>query len=195
MAPRIVAVDTETTSLNNVWSRNPRWPWEIALIDQRTRESLWLFVAGVPLTGADPESLKIGGYYLRHPEQSEELPAGAQLAGPIRAAEQVAEFTAGAHLLGANVSFDVNTLGWFMSTVGVLPAWRWFPLEVETAAAALLGKMGDIPERGSWGLGTLARLAGIEVSHDRRHTALYDAELALELWEWCVARQPSLTPA
>lgn len=196
MAPRIVSVDTETTSLNEVWSRSPRWPWEIALIDADTRDQLWLFVAGLPLTDADPKSLQIGGYYQRHPEQNDGMiPAGAQLAGPQRAAEQVAEFTAGAHLLGANVAFDLTTLGWFMTTVGVIPAWKWFPLEVETPAAALLGRLSEIPPRGSYGLGELCRRAGLVVSDDRRHTALYDAGLALELWEWCLERAPELTPA
>ena len=196
MAPRIVAVDTETTSLNEVWTRKPRWPWEIALVDRRTRENLWIFVAGLPMTDADPKSLQIGGYYLRHPEQNDgEIPAGAHLAGPQRAAELVAEFTAGASIVGANVQFDVSTLGAFMYTVGVMPSWNYLPLEVETAAAALLGRLEELKSRGSYGLGTLARLAGLEVDESRKHTALYDAELALDLWEWCVAKQPSLTLA
>lgn len=196
MAPRIVSVDVETTSLNEVWTRTPRWPWEIGLVDRQTRESLWLFVAGLPLSQADPVSLQKGGYYLRHPEQKDgEIPDGAQLVGPQRAAELVAEFTASAHLLGANVTFDYTTLGGFMFTVGVIPSWKWFHLEVEVLAAGLLGRLEELPERGSWGLGTIARQAGLEVDETRRHSALYDAELALDLYEWCVARQPSLTLA
>jgi hypothetical protein len=145
----ICFLDTETTSL-----RPDRQAWEIAIIrrdDQGETETT--FMVDVDLTGADPFSLKIGGFYQRHPygqylagngANPRELadlgliaPKDGYLTRPT-AAVTVARLTHGAHIVGAVPNFDTEVLGQLLREHRLTPAWHYHLIDVENLAVGCL---------------------------------------------------------
>jgi hypothetical protein len=184
MTTPIVFVDTETDGVHPA-----RKPWEIAIIrrdDQGERE-LSFFVE-IDLSTADPFGLKIGGFYDRHP-----LGRNISKGGPINwraasgqdnyldlesAARHVAQWTHGAHWVGAVPNFDTEVLATLLRDQGLTPAWHYHLIDVEAMAVGYAAGKG-ITIVPPWKSDDLMDVIGVEKpSEEERHTALGDAR-------WC----------
>lgn len=147
----IVFLDTETTSL-----RPDRKAWEVAMIrrdDDGERETQ--FYVDVTLEEADPVSLRIGGYYDRHPlgkatsglgeceeptfTTGDPLVLGSFLE-EVAAARVVAAWTHGAHLVGAVPAFDAEVLARLLRDNWLCPGWHYHLIDVETLAVGWLAR-------------------------------------------------------
>jgi len=202
---RIVFIDTETTSL-----RPDRRAWEIGLVvrdpGKPEKECRW-FVQGedLDLGNADPFSLSIGHFYERHPDYA----AGLSKAAVMRerdVLEAVEEFTRGAHLVGAVVSFDADVLGQRMRANGICPSWHYHLIDVEALAAGWLHRHAAVLENREatldeatalrvtasppWKSDDLSAALGITVTEDERHTALGDAKWAKRIYDAVTGRTP-----
>jgi DNA polymerase III epsilon subunit-like protein len=195
----ITIVDTETTGLRPVWHRNPRRPVEIGAVrvqpDGEVRR-LWVFVAGLPIDHEDEHTagaLRLNGFYRRHPDATGVVPDGAAVLDPAAAMAAWCGFSAGSAVAGANVQFDVATLGALAYELGHMPAYSTHHLwDVAQSAGELLGLRGAPSQ---WRLSRLLEAAGLEVPPGARHTALGDAELTVRLAGWCAERAPELAAA
>lgn len=192
---RIVAIDTETTSL-----RPDRRIWEIGLIvtgpptDIRWRDPAevedghyrWFIDRdGLDLGNADPFALKIGGFYDRHPQMTPVEGVVKSEADVLRAVEML---TRGAHLLGAVPNFDADVLDRRMRAHGIAPSWHYHIIDIETLAIGFLRGRGDAVPELPWKSDDLSRLVGVEPPSDEdRHTALGDARWALRVWQAVMA--------
>jgi DNA polymerase III epsilon subunit-like protein len=205
---RIVAIDTETTSL-----RADRRAWEIGLIvrkpGRKDEEHRW-FIAreDLDLGNADPMALKIGRFHERHPSYAPQSydPATAIHASELAALQDVERFTRGAHLAGAVVSFDAEVLAARMRARGICPSWHYHLIDVEALAIGWLHRHAAVLENREGTLEdatTLRRLAsppwksddlstalGLTVSEEDRHTALGDAKWALRIYDAVTGRTP-----
>jgi DNA polymerase III epsilon subunit-like protein len=132
---RLVFIDTETTSL-----RPDRRVWEVGMVirdpDRDDREFHWFIRAeDLDLGDADPFSLKVGGFYDRHPQMR-------GLAGRVPSEsyvlDEVEKLTRGAHLVGAVPNFDADVLAARMRAHGILPAWHYHLIDVEGLAVGWL---------------------------------------------------------
>jgi hypothetical protein len=164
-ARTIVALDIETTSL-----RHDRQAWEVAMIrrDPCGREESVTMMLKVDVTKADPKALEIGGYYERY---------AWPLANRITAASQIERWTRGATIVGAAPSFDCETLGKFLIENGYLPAWH----HRLRCVTSLVAGMSRGACNGS--LAESAAYVGIDVADYALHTALADAQLALDVYD------------
>jgi DNA polymerase III epsilon subunit-like protein len=199
---RIVAIDTETTSL-----RADRRAWEIGLIirepGQPDTEHLWHVAAeDLDLGNADLMSLKIGRFHERHPQYA--LGAAGISGLPDVTPEPVAlheieAITRGAHLVGAVVSFDAEVLGNRMRAHGICPSWHHHLIDVEALAVGWLN--GNASGYGHkdrplglcvppWKSDDLSAALGVTVSDDDRHTALGDARWALRVYDAVMGGTP-----
>lgn len=184
MSTPIVFVDTETDGLHP-----GRRAWEVALIrrDEQGQTEHHMFLP-LDLKYADPMALKIGGYWDRHP-------AGRKLSGkdtdfpcaPVttahEAAKQIMRITFGAHIIGANPSFDTQILDRLLRCEGYLPQWNYHLLDVETIAIGwLLGQGFDValPYKSD----VLAERCGVTPpSKEDRHTAMSDARWVMRWYD------------
>lgn len=198
---RIVALDTETTSL-----RPDRRIWEIGLIfheEDERRFHCFVDVQDLDLGNADPFALKVGRFYERHPQ----VRGGDAGALSERAMlEWVERCTRGAHLLGAVPNFDADVLDRRMRAYGIAPSWHYHLIDIEALAVGYLHglaahghssatcaespdceRAGEMTESGMvlpWRSDDLSRACGVEPPSDEdRHTALGDARWALRLYE------------
>jgi len=168
----IVALDIETTSL-----RHDRQAWEVAMIRREpdgTEESTSMMLR-VDVTKADPKALEIGGYYERFDHDD--------VAWPILAASTIERWTRGATIVGAAPSFDCETLGKFLIETGYLPAWH-HRLRCVTSLVAGMSRGacdGGLIESAAW--------VGIDVADYALHTALADAQLALDVYDRVMTRK------
>lgn len=172
----IVALDTETTGLH--WSREA---WEIAIVkrwpDGNTIECSWML--DVDLRRADPKALEVGGFYQRHPRGillSTGRNAGFSPGAPERVAEQIARWTHGSTIVGANPSFDTHILSRLLFKNGIQPAWHYRMIDVEALTA---GYLGNPPAS----LVDSATALGINFPEDQQHTALGDAQIAMAIYD------------
>lgn len=165
----VVFLDCETTGLYPALGHEP---WEIACIwhdGEKWRESLWYPEAD--LFSADPNALRLTGYYRRRATEDWE-PHDSRIA-----AEEVARILAGKHIVGAVPSFDAGMLDPWLRRNGECPTWHYHLVDVEALAA---GKLGQAPP---WNSEKLSRAIGIEPSEFDRHTALGDARWARAIYE------------
>ena len=186
-----VFIDTETTSL-----RPDRRAWEIALADPDhplARDGAdpvtltWMIeAADLDLGNADPFSLKIGGFYERHPQYAAtHLTDGP---GPFRereALEQIERATRGRHLCGNVVSFDAEVLAARMRAHGIAPSWHYHLIDIEAMAVGFLrGHFGSVfAEVLPWDSEVLSAAFGVDPAQFDRHTALGDARWAMAEWD------------
>lgn len=198
MSASIVAIDTETTSL-----RYDRQVWDIAMIrrDEHGEKVCQVFV-DVDIDDADPFSLRIGGYYQRHPQGLAYATQGIALEAdedrhdyvtPVEAARIVARWTHGAHLVGAVPNFDAEALDRLLRLHGLLPAWHHHLIDVEALAVGYLHGLAHGLPKGEqqwetvalpWKSDDLSRACGVEPpGEDERHTALGDARWALRWFD------------
>lgn len=194
----IVFLDTETTGVHP-----DRKVWEVAMIrrDGSEQNELTFMVGVEDLSAADPFGLNVGRFYERHPR-------GRLLSGPglssddgdrglmsrARAAEYVAQWTHGAHIVGAVPNFDTEVLGALLREHRLLPMWHYHLIDVENLAVGWLwrkvaenvaaGYLGSILPTLPWDSEEISRACGVEPAPpEERHTALGDARWAMRLYD------------
>lgn len=190
MSAPICFVDTETDGIHP-----GRKPWEIALIrrDDIGERELSFFVQ-IDLSTANPYGLKIGRFYERHP-------LGRAISGqgtftlsrpedfgdvcPLRrAAELVAQFTHGAHLVGAVPNFDAEVFDRLLRENGLVPSWHYHLVDVEALALGYLRGQGQPAPSLPWKADELTAAIGVELATDEeKHTALGDARWAMRTYD------------
>lgn len=188
-------IDTETTGLDP----DRHQLYEIAVITddgtgQRAEHTWW--IAGVDLSTADPDALRISRYYQRTPTAAWEH--------PDIVAREVAELTAGRHLVGAVPSFDAAFVNRFLRANGHAPSWHYHLVDVEALAAgylaaggigaAILGP-GDFDPRPPWKSDLLSQAVGVQPDRAARHTALGDARWAAAIYDAVMRHIRHIHPA
>ncbi|MFG2046160.1 hypothetical protein ACGFIW_01850 [Micromonospora sp. NPDC048935] len=182
-----VWLDTETTGLDFY-----RRPWEIALIVRRPGqpdiEHQWfIHPADLDLKNADPDSLKFGRFYERHPH-GPALAAGAdpwdvpRLDWVYRILDvlpQIAELTSGRAIIhGSNPSFDTDMLARSLGELGMTPPWHYHSEDVPGVARGwLLGRGLPAPRKSD----DISRACGIDPQAYDRHSALGDCRWLRDL--------------
>jgi DNA polymerase III epsilon subunit-like protein len=206
MSARIVAIDTETTSL-----RADRRAWEIGIIarvpvvvkhpdgpdtyETEDREHHWFIDADhLDLGGADLMSLKIGRFFDRHPQHRLDREFSySDVEDEGDTLREVEAITRGAHLVGAVVSFDAEVLGNRMREHGICPSWHYHLIDVEALAVGYLAAGSRHPAQSltpPWKSDDLSRLLGVTVSEEDRHTALGDAKWAMRIYDAVMGNTP-----
>ena len=157
----------------------------------------------VDLTGADQESLAVGGYYARHPNGRAACglsDLGDELYSPEDAALFVAHWTHDAAVvIGCTVNFDTETLEPLLRAHDLWPGWDYHILDVTTFAAGWIRgrQLAPLPDlaavepagwtnldvRPPFKSRTIAAALGIVQPADEQHTALGDARLAQRLYD------------
>jgi hypothetical protein len=191
----IVFIDTETTGVHP-----ERLPWEIAMVrrepngDETTN---LLQISPINLSKADPFGLKIGKFYERHVDFGDYNPPFTKIVSENMAANIVEDFTRDAHIIGAVPNFDTETLDPMLRRHGLIPAWYYHIIDVETLAIGyLMGKNqydenplhDDDPPHFNfklpWKSDELSRAIGVEPpSNEERHTALGDVYWAMRTYD------------
>lgn len=203
----IVFLDTETDGVHP-----GRKVWEIALIrrDEHGERELSMFV-DINLSTADPFGLKVGRFYDRHPfgqylagaTESAHVdpwsPEGS--APPSYAADVVARWTHGAHIVGAVPNFDTEVLAGLLREHGLTPAWHYHLIDIEAlmvgwlhaTEAANMARLRavdpDVKFKPSvtglpWKSDDLSRAIGVDPpTEEERHTALGDARWAMRVYD------------
>lgn len=176
---KLVFLDTETTALHP-----GRRPWEIALLERESDGQYrdWVTqIWDVDLSDADPASLKFGKFYQRHIRFAED-PGQVHWLREKDAAPRIEEITRGAHLVGANPSFDADCLAALLRRHGLIPAWHYRMYDVESLTAGYHNKPIG-------GLAACAESLGIDFPADEQHTALGDARMALRIWDAIITEE------
>jgi len=196
----VVILDTETTSL-----RPDRRAWDIGMIriDEAGEREVGAFVFDVDLTHADPMSLDIGRFYVRHPQFRKpgtlrsEIDRDAQVMEEETAARLVEEWTRGATIVGAVPDFDTFVLGDMLRRHRLCPSWHYHLLDVETLVAGYLlnvprvdwlnnGLPDDLLQL-PWKSDELSNAIGVDPLKFDRHTALGDCR-------WILAQLKAVAP-
>lgn len=184
MSAPIVFCDTETDGVHP-----GRRPWEIALIRREPdgKDTEISFFVKIDLSTADPFGLDVGRFYDRHPAGQRiskgtsitRIPAEcAGLYDREEAAQTVAHFTHGAHLVGAVPNFDSEVFDRLLRDHGLCPSWHYHLIDVEALAVGYAAAKG-IQVAPPWKSDDLMEAIGVEKpSEEERHTALGDAR-------WC----------
>ncbi|QCQ91751.1 3'-5' exonuclease [Rhodococcus sp. SGAir0479] len=199
----LVFVDTETTSLHP----GHRRPWEIAMIRRHNGATTTciLQIIDVDIADADPHSLNVGRFWERHVRYRDP----AKYAGADRepaplfefdAAQQVAEFTAGAHFVGVNPAFDADVLERMLRRNRLMPNWDYHLIDVPAMALGMLHAhaemqlIEDAPEL-PYRSYELSKLCGVNPpDEDEQHTAYGDARWVERWYDAIVASEPSEVP-
>lgn len=177
---RIVFVDTETTDIEP----DRAVPWEIALVirDPGMLDVEEVHLIHIDALRADPDALTVGRYYDRHPCAAAPInghvcplpPRYVTLAG-------VAEATAGAVMVGNNVSYDLTVLGRHLDRPAA--AWHYQPIDIKPLAAGWLAARGVSWEGVYPSTSQIADILGVPRPEDTRHTALGDARWVRDVYD------------
>lgn len=173
-------VDVETTHLD----RDLRRAWEVALIVREPFaadvEHCWqIRTEDLDLDRANPASLDIGRFAHRHHNATAHPEAHV-------AARMHAETGNRAVLVGAIPSFDEHTLWRMLTRHGHIPTWHHRICDVEAMARAVLGWPAA-----AGSLGELAAALGLDVDPGQRHSALYDARTARDVYDLVRSLKPA----
>lgn len=173
----LVFLDTETDSLSHLCKA-----WEVALIrrDEEGNEHEQHWFLPLDLRHADPQALRIGGFFDRHP-------SGRKVSGkpecPIpptttthEVAKQVMRLTFGATLVGSNPGFDADALARLLRSEGYMPSWDHRLRDVATLAS------GHV-HRDVGGLDGALEALGLVMPKEERHTAMADAHAAMWVYD------------
>lgn len=138
-------IDTETDGVHP-----GRKVWEVAAVRREAdgTENEIAFFVDIDLETSDPFGLQVGRFYQRHPwgrYLSGELPDFSfalvdddTMLRQRDAAETVARFTHGAHLVGAVPNFDAEVLARLLRDNTLTPAWHHHLIDVEAMAVGWL---------------------------------------------------------
>lgn len=187
---KLAFVDTETTGLD----AQRHEIWEVGLItkpymkpDEEWREMSWLLPVDLGL--ADPVALDIGRFHDRHPQGYGTTNSAMELTGLADFAADFAEWTRGAHLIGANISFDEERLRHLLQANGAAASWHYHKPDVESMVLGALATLHQLDpgEHAAPHLpfksDDLFTHLDIDLSAFDRHTALGDARLVKAVWE------------
>lgn len=175
---KIVFLDTETTSL-----RHDRRVWDFAAIVRDSEiggdieHQMFIQYDDLDLGNADLMSLKIGGFYQRHPQASGDEDAWTKVREEIEGLMDVEALTRDAFIVGAVPWFDTDVLGQRMRAQGICPSWHYHLVDVETLAAGAL----KLPPK--WDFDKLLDAYGLTYDEADRHTALGDARMVRSLYD------------
>jgi hypothetical protein len=200
----LIFLDTETTSL-----RPDRRAWELGALIRHPDGALvrvhrFVFAEDLDLGNADLQSLRIGGYWDRHPQGGGdmEMPKGSELTSEYEMLGEFAGLSRGAHLVGSTVNFDADVLGARMREHGLLPAWDYRLVDVKNLAAGYLAMTAQYLDGPSfdpeppWDSEELSKAMGIDLAGYDRHTALGDALWAMHMYDKVMGhRAPYQPPA
>lgn len=194
MTGPICFLDTETTGLSlddDIW--------EIAAIRRGpdgTERELHLFVDHDEAKCARLPEAFLSDHHARYPHDCTHR-HGARAAintGAIvtrgTAAEKVAKFTRGAHIVGAVPNFDTERIAILFDRHGLEPGWHYHLIDVESLAVGYLAAKGT-PWAPPWKSDDLSRACGVETPpDDLRHTAMGDARWAMALYDGILGMTP-----
>lgn len=212
-------VDTETDSLA-AWRRP--WDIAVIRREpDGTERTLQIYVSISLAETPDLNGLKIGRFWDRHP-LGKWLSAGAgpnpmkdatlfpkpdkdlvrqfDAEPPTQdlyvtretAAQLVARWTHGCHVVGAVPNFDTEVFAALLRDQQLIPAHHYHLIDVETLVVGYLHGLGDNPAPDAvgrafdlpWDSEALSRAVGVRpAGEDERHTALGDARWAQRLWD------------
>jgi hypothetical protein len=174
---KLAFVDTETTGLHPDYHQI----WEVALLleDQgTTTEHVWQLP--VDLGRADPMALGIGRFHERRT-------VAEALSAPSTFAREFSHLTAGAHLVGAVISFDEERLRRLLRREHQCPMWHYHLIDVEALAAGWIaatnGTHGTLAGRLPWKSDYLSQVVGVNPDDFDRHSALGDARWARAIYQ------------
>jgi hypothetical protein len=177
-------IDTETTGVHP-----DRRVWEVAMIrrDDNGQHETSFFVE-VDLSNADPFGLNVGRFYDRHPHYAggDRARGGDWLTlySEKEAAQEVEEWTRGAHLVGAVPDFDARTLDPMLRRHGLIPAWHYHLIDVEAMAVGYLAALRGRGVPPPWKSDALSLDCDVKPpSEAERHTALGDARWAMRWYD------------
>jgi DNA polymerase III epsilon subunit-like protein len=139
----LVFVDTETTGLD------PRRHevYEISMTkvtsvdyEPEDAESRDYWIEPRQLQHAESGALQVGRFYERRDKLDERVTGNLVNSEELRVltAMEIARFTEGCHLVGAQVHFDAGFLNAFLRQNGACPAWHHRLIDVESLAMAVL---------------------------------------------------------
>ena len=170
-----------------------RKPWEIAMIrrDPNGTETTEHFYLSIDLSTADPNGLRIGGFYDRHPMgrrlSGATGPKGNQVRPITSAAPLIARMTHGTHIVGAVPNFDTEILERLLRDNGLTPAWHYHLVDVENLAVGYLTGQGQQLQP-PWSSDAITSALGLPPVDEReRHTALGDARWAMRIYDRVMA--------
>lgn len=197
---RVCVLDLETTSLRS----DAGEPWEYGLIvrdyvqleDGATgwEDTEYLWRTQPDLTKADPESLRVGGFYERTKNMRAAYQKGMAYnladwgladddlpwSDPAALALDLARLIDGAIVVGCNPGFDRDFLRPFLHRYGQAYTAHYRPMCVTTMGAGFLYGRG-MAEALAWPLSSteVSLSLGVDPDHYDRHTALGDCMFAL----------------
>lgn len=177
MTRTLVFLDVETDSLGP-----SRRVWEVGMIKRdETGDHERQFFVALDMRYSDPASLRIGGFFDRHPvgrkmsgKADDGKPCDTTVLSRHDAAKEVARWTFDATIVGANPAFDVGALDPWLRAEGYLPSWHYRLMDVEAICAGSFGRV----------VGGLASCAeALDLPPYAAHTALGDARAARDVWD------------
>jgi len=183
----VVFLDTETTKRERGYR-----PWDIALIRREIsgeESAITIFVdkADLDLANADPESLKIGGFDYRHPQNGARLEPGQVLCTGDEAARIVQQWTDSAMVFGVNCSYDTVGLDALLERAGLTSTWFYAPQSIDAIAYGFVLKDDPAAPRSSE---PLSKACGVDVpGPEERHTAMGDALWVRRWYDYLHARE------
>lgn len=184
-----VILDVESTSLIDPLHHYGRQAWEVAMIrrglgEQEQKIRMFVRLADLRLQDADPESLRVGRFYERHPEMNglsrDKAPHELGLVSAAAMCRTVSKWTHDCpNLLGSNVQFDAHTINRMaIDTGNPLGSWYYRLTCVKAGPAALLGLAPH-----EWSTQLVMVALGLNPDDYDLHTALSDAEWARDVYD------------
>lgn len=153
-------VDTETTGLDP----QRHEVWDVAIIDEDGYErEFHIRPMDYHPDSMEPDAARISRFYSRTGASGWFWDTRSSVA------REIAQLTEGRHLVGAVPSFDAMFLTKLLHREGLVPAWHYHLIDVETLIA---GRLGLQPPQTS---DDLSRAIGVNPDDFERHTALGDA--------------------
>ncbi len=184
---KLAFVDTETTGLDP----DLHEIYEVGLIvreDETDTEYHWWLP--VDIGRADARALAVGRYYERHPMARESWSSG-DVSEPHTFARLFSRLTAGAHLVGAVVSFDEERLRKLLRSNGGCPDWHYHLIDVEALTVGHLAARGiGYPLTLPWDSKMLTRWMDLDPDSYDVHTAMGDARWAQDLYDAVMTDKP-----
>jgi len=185
---RLAFVDIETTGLDVDRAE----VWEVGLYIESSDPSeassddgeySWLLPVS-HLGTAEPEALKLSGFYERHPDGGAKTVGRDQLFFLPHFAREFESITRGATLVGANVRFDERFLDRLLRAQNTSPSWHYRLCDVEALAQGAM--RNPLPMGLANSLNSMAARLILVTPEFKAHNALEDAKAARCLYHMVV---------